>query len=106
MAEYFVLLAALLAVASFVCKSHRSHCSLSYSECFLTLRVSACLVNSSNICIDRESVLINIAMVDVLGTAASVIAIAQVVLELIKHAKTFYRAQAEFDVLQVSLKML
>jgi hypothetical protein len=43
-------------------------------------------------------------MVDVLGSAASVIAIAQVVIELIKHAKTFYRAQAEFDVLQASFK--
>ena len=41
-------------------------------------------------------------MPDVLGTAASVVAIAEVVVELIKHAKTFYRAQAEFEVLQAS----
>jgi hypothetical protein len=39
-------------------------------------------------------------MVDVLGTTASLIAIAGAVIELIKHAKTFFRAKPEFDVLQ------
>jgi hypothetical protein len=43
-------------------------------------------------------------MADVIGTVASVITLAQVVIELIKHAKTFYRAQAEFDVLHVCFK--
>jgi hypothetical protein len=42
-------------------------------------------------------------MVDVLGTTGSLIVISTVVVELIKHAKTFYRAQAEFDLLQASL---
>jgi hypothetical protein len=43
-------------------------------------------------------------MADVIGTVASVITVAQVAIELIKHAKTFYRAQAEFDVLHVGFK--
>jgi hypothetical protein len=45
-------------------------------------------------------------MVDVLGTAVSVITIAQVVIELIKHAKTFYRAQTELDALQARFKII
>lgn len=45
-------------------------------------------------------------MAEVIGTAASVITIAQVVIELVKHAKTFYRAQVELDELQASSKIL
>ncbi len=45
---------------------------------------------------------LGLTMVDVLGTAASVITIVTVVVELIKHVKTFYRAQTEFGVLQAS----
>lgn len=41
-------------------------------------------------------------MVDVLGTDASVVAVVTVIVELIKHVKTFYRAQTEFEVLQAS----
>ena len=44
-------------------------------------------------------------MVEVVGLIASVVTIAQLVIEGIKHARTFYRAQKELEALQARLSM-
>jgi hypothetical protein len=49
----------------------------------------------------QRDVIDNVNMLDALGAVASVISIAHAVIELIKLAKTFYQAQAEFDILHV-----
>jgi hypothetical protein len=78
----------------------RSNFSLLYHKFYQTLcNFNVSVISVPHIGYGRMS-MTNIDMLDVIGT----VVLTQMVTELIKHAKTFYRAQAEFNVLQASRK--